>query len=157
VAARSRIRGAIWCSCRRSMGRRRSQEHLTSQPILGTHTKPGIFQPPSITCPGSSLPGGSSTIIEQPMCRTSQAPEVLRRLVAIRVRMAHWYQAGPRTSVNTRTDSRSPCSSNSNAGNRGWRMSKLVVLVVDDEPQILRVMRASLSASGHEVVTAWNG
>jgi CheY-like chemotaxis protein len=36
-------------------------------------------------------------------------------------------------------------------------MSKPVVLVVDDEPQILRVMRASLPASGYKVVTAWNG
>ena len=36
-------------------------------------------------------------------------------------------------------------------------MSKPVVLVVDDEPQILRVMRASLPARGYEVITATNG
>src|SRR6185503_16037395 len=33
-------------------------------------------------------------------------------------------------------------------------MSKPVVLVVDDEPQILRVMRASLPIRGYEVLTA---
>src|SRR5262249_19621731 len=32
-----------------------------------------------------------------------------------------------------------------------------VILVVDDEPQILRAMRASLPASGYEVRTARNG
>ena len=36
-------------------------------------------------------------------------------------------------------------------------MSKPLVLVVDDEPQILRVMRASLPARGYEVITATNG
>src|SRR5438046_1904973 len=36
-------------------------------------------------------------------------------------------------------------------------MSKPVVLVVDDEPQILRVMRASLPIRGYEIVTASNG
>ena len=34
---------------------------------------------------------------------------------------------------------------------------KPVILVVDDEPQILRVMRASLPARGYEVVTAPDG
>src|SRR5687767_4560544 len=32
-----------------------------------------------------------------------------------------------------------------------------VILVVDDEPQILRTMRASLPASGYEVKVASNG
>jgi two-component system, OmpR family, KDP operon response regulator KdpE len=36
-------------------------------------------------------------------------------------------------------------------------MSKPVVLVVDDEPQILRVMRASLPIRGYEVLTASSG
>jgi two-component system KDP operon response regulator KdpE len=36
-------------------------------------------------------------------------------------------------------------------------MKKPVILVVDDEPQILRVMRASLSARGYEVRTAAGG
>ena len=36
-------------------------------------------------------------------------------------------------------------------------MSKPVVLVVDDEPQILRVMRASLPVRGYEVTTASTG
>ena len=36
-------------------------------------------------------------------------------------------------------------------------MSKPVVLVVDDELQILRVMRASLPIRGYEVVTACSG
>jgi two-component system KDP operon response regulator KdpE len=36
-------------------------------------------------------------------------------------------------------------------------MNKPVILVVDDEPQILRVMRASLPARGYEVITALNG
>jgi two-component system, OmpR family, KDP operon response regulator KdpE len=36
-------------------------------------------------------------------------------------------------------------------------MSKPVVLVVDDEPQILRVMRASLPVRGYEVITASSG
>jgi two-component system KDP operon response regulator KdpE len=36
-------------------------------------------------------------------------------------------------------------------------MSKPVVLVVDDEPQILRVMRASLPPRGYEVITASSG
>lgn len=36
-------------------------------------------------------------------------------------------------------------------------MSKPVVLVVDDEPQILRVMRASLPIRGYEVITASSG
>ena len=36
-------------------------------------------------------------------------------------------------------------------------MSKPVILVVDDEPQILRVMRASLPIRGYEVVTASSG
>ena len=36
-------------------------------------------------------------------------------------------------------------------------MSKPVVLVVDDEPQILRVMRASLPIRGYEVLTATSG
>src|SRR5262249_61370918 len=34
---------------------------------------------------------------------------------------------------------------------------KPVILVVDDEPQILRVMRASLPARGFEVITAGSG
>ena len=33
-------------------------------------------------------------------------------------------------------------------------MKKPVVLVVDDEPQIFRVMRASLPIRGYEVLTA---
>src|SRR6058998_2740225 len=36
-------------------------------------------------------------------------------------------------------------------------MSKPVVLVVDDEPQILRVIRASLPLRGYEVITASSG
>jgi two-component system KDP operon response regulator KdpE len=36
-------------------------------------------------------------------------------------------------------------------------MSKPVILVVDDEPQILRVMRASLPIRGYEVITASSG
>jgi two-component system KDP operon response regulator KdpE len=36
-------------------------------------------------------------------------------------------------------------------------MKKSVVLVVDDEPQILRVMRASLPIRGYEVLTASSG
>jgi two-component system, OmpR family, KDP operon response regulator KdpE len=36
-------------------------------------------------------------------------------------------------------------------------MNKPVILVVDDEPQILRVMRASLPARGYEVITALSG
>jgi two-component system KDP operon response regulator KdpE len=36
-------------------------------------------------------------------------------------------------------------------------MKKPVVLVVDDEPQILRVMRASLPIRGYEVITASSG
>lgn len=36
-------------------------------------------------------------------------------------------------------------------------MTKPVVLVVDDEPQILRVMRASLPIRGYEVLTASSG
>jgi two-component system, OmpR family, KDP operon response regulator KdpE len=36
-------------------------------------------------------------------------------------------------------------------------VSKPVVLVVDDEPQILRVMRASLPVRGYEVITASSG
>jgi two-component system KDP operon response regulator KdpE len=36
-------------------------------------------------------------------------------------------------------------------------MSKPVILVVDDEPQILRVMRASLPPRGYEVITASSG
>ncbi|MCI0627990.1 MAG: response regulator transcription factor [Acidobacteria bacterium] len=36
-------------------------------------------------------------------------------------------------------------------------MSKPVVLVIDDEPQILRVMRASLPIRGYEVITASSG
>ena len=36
-------------------------------------------------------------------------------------------------------------------------MNKPVVLVVDDEPQILRVMRASLPIRGYEVLTASSG
>jgi len=36
-------------------------------------------------------------------------------------------------------------------------MKKPVVLVVDDEPQILRVMRASLPIRGYEVITASTG
>ena len=36
-------------------------------------------------------------------------------------------------------------------------MKKPVVLVVDDEPQILRVMRASLPIRGYEVLTASTG
>ena len=36
-------------------------------------------------------------------------------------------------------------------------MKKPVVLVVDDEPQILRVMRASLPIRGYEVLTASSG
>src|SRR5262249_50592123 len=40
---------------------------------------------------------------------------------------------------------------------RRWRMSKPIVLVVDDEPQILRVIRASLPLRGYEVITASSG
>lgn len=36
-------------------------------------------------------------------------------------------------------------------------MSKPIIMVVDDEPQILRVMRASLPARGYEVMTAPGG
>jgi two-component system KDP operon response regulator KdpE len=36
-------------------------------------------------------------------------------------------------------------------------MSKPIVLVVDDEPQILRVIRASLPLRGYEVITASSG
>lgn len=36
-------------------------------------------------------------------------------------------------------------------------MSKPVILVVDDEPQILRVMRASLPVRGYEVITTSSG
>jgi two-component system KDP operon response regulator KdpE len=36
-------------------------------------------------------------------------------------------------------------------------MKKPVVLVVDDEPQILRVMRASLPIRGYEVLTVSSG
>jgi two-component system KDP operon response regulator KdpE len=36
-------------------------------------------------------------------------------------------------------------------------MSKPIVLVVDDEPQILRVIRASLPLRGYEVITAASG
>ena len=36
-------------------------------------------------------------------------------------------------------------------------MSKPAILVVDDEPQILRVMRASLPVRGYQVITAANG
>lgn len=36
-------------------------------------------------------------------------------------------------------------------------IKKTVILVVDDEPQILRVMRASLPPRGYEVVTAHSG
>src|SRR2546426_1571720 len=36
-------------------------------------------------------------------------------------------------------------------------MSKPILLVVDDEPQILRVMRASLPLRGYEVITASSG
>jgi two-component system, OmpR family, KDP operon response regulator KdpE len=36
-------------------------------------------------------------------------------------------------------------------------VNKPVILVVDDEPQILRVMRASLAPRGYEVITASNG
>ena len=36
-------------------------------------------------------------------------------------------------------------------------MTKPIVLVVDDEPQILRVMRASLPIRGYEVLTATSG
>jgi two-component system KDP operon response regulator KdpE len=36
-------------------------------------------------------------------------------------------------------------------------MNKPLILVVDDEPQILRVMRASLPARGYEVITALSG
>src|SRR2546425_1139912 len=36
-------------------------------------------------------------------------------------------------------------------------MSKPILLVVDDEPQILRVMRASLPIRGYEVITASSG
>jgi two-component system, OmpR family, KDP operon response regulator KdpE len=36
-------------------------------------------------------------------------------------------------------------------------MNKPLILVVDDEPQILRVMRASLPAHGYEVLTALSG
>src|SRR5882724_10872233 len=40
---------------------------------------------------------------------------------------------------------------------RGIITRKPVILVVDDEPQILRVMRASLPPRGYEVVTARGG
>ncbi len=36
-------------------------------------------------------------------------------------------------------------------------MSSARILVVDDEPQILRFLRPSLSAAGYNVITASNG
>ena len=36
-------------------------------------------------------------------------------------------------------------------------MSKIKVLVIDDEPQILRALRINLSVRGYEVITAATG
>jgi two-component system, OmpR family, KDP operon response regulator KdpE len=41
--------------------------------------------------------------------------------------------------------------------NKAQVMNKPTILVVDDEPQIRRVLRATLSSSGYEVVEAQNG
>ncbi|MBN1934871.1 MAG: response regulator transcription factor [Anaerolineae bacterium] len=40
---------------------------------------------------------------------------------------------------------------------RGWTMKKTKILIVDDEPQILRALRAGLTAHSYDVICAVNG